>query len=241
MKQIKLILSLLAIIAVAVVLILNKFLVYGIVLIGIAFVIYLIWYLLIKNKDKRITELEKTILANKSLIQELEQRKINISQITPILKLALWEIDSIFIRPFNRRYSNDDNGKLKIDDNGKLKFVATFKIDIRAQYGVDVNELRFKYENDKVIVNINPKFLSFTKRVCHWEYREVMELENGIEELKWIEKPLQQQVITILKAFFIPPDMEIILSDYCDDTFVDIETFLNSKFISDNQKNVILC
>ena len=229
MKNTKLILSIIAIIAIAVLLILNKFLVYGLVLSGFAFVIYFLGNLFIKNKEEQIAALEKTINDNKSRIQELEQKKMNISQITAILEFGLFEIDTVFHRIFNR----------SIDD-GRLKFQGTLKIDIKAKYGIDLKELRFKPEGNTILVyNLNPKFLSFSKRECSWSFAETLEFvkpvigennwrirdrndivtlmecetlrnqveaefENGIEELKWIEKPLQNQALNVLKTFVFP-------------------------------------
>ena len=262
MKHIKLILFLVAIIAVAVLLIINKFLVYGIILIGFALVVYFLWNIFIKNRDKKIAELTKTIDANKQLIQELEQRKINISQITSILELNLLEIDSYYTRVFNRTYSD-----------GKLMFLGALRIDIKAKYGIDIKELKIKEEDNKVLVYIKPKFLSFTHRKCDWQISETMELvergsfkkffgaedywrrcndkdtlnrcevirketelqlENGIEELKWIEKPLQNQILNILKTFLFS-QKEVCLCDYSDETFVGIDCV---KQIGTNNKSI---
>jgi ABC-type multidrug transport system fused ATPase/permease subunit len=262
MKRLKSILFLLAIIAIAILLILNKFLVYGLVLIGIVVVVYFMWHFFIRSRDRKIAEQDKAIEKLASDVRELQQRKINISHITAILELNLIEIDSSYTRVFNNLYNE-----------GKLKFIGALRVDIKAKYGIDIKELRFKYEseNDTVLIyNLNPKFLSFSERKCDWLFAETMEyvkpflgehnwkiknrndkitfersesirkqteleLENGIEELKWIEKPLQNQAVNILKTFLFP-DKEICLCDDCDDTFMDIDSI--HKLVDNNYKMI---
>lgn len=182
MKRLKLILILIVIISIAVVLILNKFLIYGIILIGLALGIYFIWDLLIKQRDKHIEELKKKnelkdeeIAAKELLIKELEQRKINISQIAAIFEIGLLEVDSSFTRVVN-------------NNSGKLKFFGALRIDIKAKYGIDLKEVRFKFDNqnNKILVyNLNPKFLSFSKRNCDWLISETMELVERTDITKF--------------------------------------------------------
>jgi hypothetical protein len=256
MKRLKSTLFFLAIIAIAVLLILNKFLAYGLILIGIVAIVYFIWHFFIK----KIVGLIRKNQENETRIQELQQRKINISQITSILELNLIEVDSSYTRVFN-----------SLHNEGKLKFFGALRVDIKAKYGIDIKELWFKYksEDDTILIyNLNPKFLSFAERKCDWLFAETMEyvtplfgennwkiksrndnitlercesirkqteleLKNGIEELKWIEKPLQNQAVNILKTFLFP-GKEICLCDYCDDTFIDIDNI--QKLVDNNYK-----
>jgi hypothetical protein len=259
MKHLKSKLILFAIIAIALLLMLTKFLVYGLVLIGIVAVICFIWHFFITNRDKRIAEQDKTIEKLTSDIQELQQRKINISQITAILELNLIEVDSTYTRTFDNL------------NEGKLRFIGALRVDIKAKYGIDTKDLRFKYENDTVLIyNLNPKFLSFSERKCDWLFAETMEyvkhifgesnwqiksrnykitseqcesirkqteleLENGIKELKWIEKPLQNQAVNMLKTLLFP-GKEICLCNNCDNTFMDMD---NIHKLIDNDYKII--
>ena len=78
MKRLKQILFFLAIIAIAVLLILNNFLIYGIVLIAIYIGAYMIWNLFIRKMQEEISELRKRSLEQKELIDDLKGRKINV-------------------------------------------------------------------------------------------------------------------------------------------------------------------
>lgn len=88
---------------------------------------------------------------------------------------------------------------------------------------------RTKDSNDKI-----------TRDICETIRKQTeKELENGHEEFKWVTEPLKNQIITTLKILFFTPNTEICLTDVVDDTFSDINNFLESKFVFDNQKKLM--
>jgi len=102
----------------------------------------------------------------------LKDRHFQITQIRSILELNLFEIDT----KFNRSVSKQE----KINDR-EIKYFGSLNVSLTAKYGIDCKELRFKYDavNDILSVgNINPKFLSFGNRKLEWDYFEIFEYKN---------------------------------------------------------------
>mgnify|MGYP000918791642 CR=1 FL=1 len=102
----------------------------------------------------------------------LKDRHFQITQIRSILERNLFEIDT----KFNRSVSKQE----KINDR-EIKYFGSLNVSLTAKYGIDCKELRFKYDavNDILSVgNINPKFLSFGNRKLEWDYFEIFEYKN---------------------------------------------------------------
>jgi len=203
-KNLRIYLILLVIIAIAVLLILNDFLAYGLILAGIAFFIFWAWQLFLKNKEDEISKLtsrlDKTERQNRALQaenEELRSRKLNISEIRNILDLGLMEINTNFTRTWNDKF---DHGKKSVH------FIGALKVKIIAKYGIDMREFRFKYDRDTNILsiaNINPRFLSFNDLDYEWKIAEILEYKKpwlGIkhwrksEELKELEGQIKENL-----------------------------------------------
>lgn len=175
-RNIKLYLALGAIIAISLVLILNKFLAYGLIVFGVGALAFGAYTLLIKQKDDEISqlrsELKKSDKASASLKEEnteLRNRKLNISEIKSIVDLGLMEVNTNFTRVWNEKLDHE---------NKKVWFLGALQVSIVAKYGLDMKDLRVKFNEEKnelTVANINPKFLSFSDLNYDWKISEVME------------------------------------------------------------------
>ncbi|HSU28100.1 MAG TPA: hypothetical protein VLJ68_06950 [Chitinophagaceae bacterium] len=165
-----------AIIAVALVLILNKFIVYGVIVFGVGAAAVGFYHLLMKQKDDEIHNLktqlkesDKTSTSLKSENVELRNRKLNISEIKSVVDLGLMEVNTNFTRVWNEK--SEYNKK-------HIRFLGALQVSIVAKYGLDMKDLRVKYNEDKnelTVANITPKFLSFSDLNYDWKIAEVME------------------------------------------------------------------
>lgn len=154
----------------------NKVLTIGLLIIGIAVLIFILWEFLLKEKAKQYEVLNQKLLdkdeENKSLketIEDYSKRKLNISEVNSILELGLFEVKTNFKRTLNK--------KLKIQDKN-IQFIGVIDVDFMAKYGVDFRKLKLKVDEgakEISISNANPEFLSFTKRACKWEVDEILE------------------------------------------------------------------
>jgi Ca2+/Na+ antiporter len=175
-NNLKVYLTLLAIIAIAVFLIMNKFLVYGIVLFGIVVLIFAIWQFFIKSKENEIAKLnsllnniEKKNNALQAENDELRNRKLNIAEIKNILDLGLTEINTNFTRTWNEQFEHGSK---------TVHFIGALQVNVIAKYGIDLKELRIKHDketNTLTVANINPKFLSFKDLNYSWKIAEIIE------------------------------------------------------------------
>lgn len=165
-----------AIVAVSLVLILNKFLAYGLIVFGVGTVAVALWRLLMKQKDdeiynlkKQLKETSQTSESLKSENVELRNRKLNISEIKTVVDLGLMEVNTNFTRVWNENM--EQNKK-------KLRFIGALQVSIVAKYGLDMKDLRVKFDPDKnevTVANITPKFLSFSSLNYDWKVAEVLE------------------------------------------------------------------
>ncbi len=179
MKNIKIYLTLIVIIAIAILLILNKFLAYGIILLGAAALGIWFWHLFIRSKESEIADLQKKLDNFNTKFTELEEenkelrsRKLNISEINNILDLGLIEVDTNFTRTINKELTKEEKN---------VKFLGAMRVDLKAKYGVNLKEIRFKYDeeqNEIRIANAKPKFLSFGSRKITWPIEEILELKK---------------------------------------------------------------
>ena len=179
LKNFKTYLYLTIISAVAVLLILNELLLYGLIVLGIGFLAFFMWQQLIKSKDQKITELLDDLNKNqedlkdiKQEVEELRTRRLKISDIKSILDLGLMEINTNFTRTWNKQF---------IHNKQEVHFIGALRINIIAKFGIDLKELRFKYNpelNELIVANANPKFLSFTDLDYIWEISEILEYKK---------------------------------------------------------------
>ncbi len=163
-------------IVVGIILLTNKIVAAGLIITGIAALIFLLWELFLKEKEKQIDTLNQEIRLMKSEntalkqdITDLATRKLNISEINSILDLGLIEVDTNFKRTVNRELQEGDK---------YVQFIGVLHVDFVAKYGVDFRKLLFKVDEERheiCIANANPQFLSFSKRKCIWEIAEILE------------------------------------------------------------------
>ncbi|MEA2042033.1 MAG: hypothetical protein U9N85_05720 [Bacteroidota bacterium] len=258
-KNLKSYLYLTIISAVAVILILNEFLLYALILLGTGFLAFGLWQQLIKSKDKKISELETQLHENRSSldafkeeVEELRNRKLKITDIKSILDLGLLEVNTNFIRTWNKKFT------LKKQD---IHFIGALKIDIIAKYGIDLKDLKFKEKqghNELIVANANPKFLSFSDLNYIWEISEILEYKkpflgskhwkkstklghigrdikedlqtkihrevlNGPEEMDWVLEPLKKQIKNTLYVLLGNAEKKITLAEKYDNSFIDFE------------------
>ncbi len=161
---------------VGIILLTNKIVATGLIILGLAAFFFLLWELFLKEKEKQIELLNQEIRRMKSEnstlkedLAELSNRKLNISEINSILDLGLIEVDTNFKRTVNRELQEGDKS---------VQFIGVLHVDFVAKYGVDFRKLLFKVDEERkeiCIANANPQFLSFSKRNCVWEIAEILE------------------------------------------------------------------
>jgi len=172
--------------AVAIILIANKLVVWGAGFLAAGLIVFGIQQLIqlnvkVSRFEDNINGLEEKnqdlIKMNAKLAEEnafLKERHFQITQIKSILELNMFEIDTKFRRSVNRVEQENDR---------EIKYIGCLNVSLMAKYGIDCRELRFKYlpESDELIVaNINPKFLSFGNRKLEWEFFEALEYKRQL-------------------------------------------------------------
>ena len=169
------------------VLVLNKFLVYGLVVFGVGAAGLGAYHLFMKGKDDEInrlrTQLKDSDRASNSLKSEnteLRNRKLNISEIKSIVDLGLMEVNTNFTRVWNEKAEHE---------NKHIRFLGALTVSIVAKYGLDMKDLRVKFNEEKnelTVANILPKFLSFSDLNYDWKIAEVLEYDVPIlGEKRW--------------------------------------------------------
>lgn len=161
---------------IAVVLILNKFLVYGLIVFGVGALAVGLWKILLGAKDNEIFELKKKLAETSRNVSSLEDentelrsRKLNISEIKDVCDLGLMEVNANFTRVWNEE---------SMHETQRIQFIGALQVSIVAKYGLDLKDLKVKYNeeaNEIIVANINPKFLSFNDLNYNWKIAEVLE------------------------------------------------------------------
>jgi len=179
---------------VALILLTSKLIIWGLGALGAGLIIFGIQQLirlnvqasLFQQQVERLEDRNKSLLKQKEKLEEenifLKERHFQITQIKNILELNLFEIDTKFTRSVNKK---------EIINERNIKYFGSLGVSVKAKYGIDCKELRFKYipENDELIVaNINPKFLSFGNRKLEWDFFEIYEYrnQNPLAEKRWM-------------------------------------------------------
>jgi hypothetical protein len=165
-----------AVVVIALVLVMNKFLVYGLVVFAVGTAAVGAYHLFMKQKDDEIHNLkmqlqdvDKTANSLKSENTELRNRKLNISEIKSVVDLGLMEVNTNFTRVWNEKSEHE---------NKHIRFLGALQVSIVAKYGLDMKDLRVKFnpeKNELTVANILPKFLSFSDLNYDWKIAEVLE------------------------------------------------------------------
>ena len=161
-QKLKVYLILGVIIVVALVLIMNKFLVYGLIVFGVGSAAVGFYHLLMKQKDDEIHNLktqlkisDKTSTSLKSENTELRNRKLNISDIKSVVDLGLMEVDTNFTRVWNEKMDHEKK---------QVRFIGALQVSIVAKYGLDMKDLRVKFNEEKnelTVANISSQIPFF--------------------------------------------------------------------------------
>lgn len=228
--------------------------VFGFAVLGLAVFAFLVWKAFIKNgredlkrSERKSRDLEDEVQSLKKQIsglnRELEEKnrsKFNVVELSPILHLAVMDIESSFVRTFVRE-----------SDDG-ITFNGALRADICAEYGVKLEEVKFKYDaasNTLMLANFIPGLLSFSKKQLTWEIaksfrtrhllghefsavsdnaadaftkRQCEELRAGLEreiddrkiaEFNWLSPMISQQVTDMFKMVVGRPDLTIVASE----------------------------
>lgn len=228
--------------------------VFGFVLLGLAVFGFLVWKAFIKNgredlkrserksKDlqNEVDQLKKQVSGLSRQLEEKEKSRLNVVELSPVLHLAVMNIDSSFVRTYVRE-----------SDDG-ITFNGAIRADICAEYGVKLEDVKFKYDaasNTLMLANFHPGLLSFSKKQLNWEIaksykthhlfgREFSsvsdsaadaftkrmceelrtELEREIDDRKiaefnWLSPMISQQVTDMFKMLIGKPGLSIVSSE----------------------------
>lgn len=262
------------VILIGIILLFNKAVVMGLVAFGTGLVIFSMWEFFLKEKENRIDLLTKEIQRikneNQSLkqdIDELSNRKLNITEVNEILDLGLIEVDTCFKRTVNRSFEVDHKN---------VQFIGVLNVDFIAKYGVDFRKLRYRVDEERheiSIANADPQFLSFSKRNCEWEIAEILEFnepffggnhwktnpkldklanqikeeirikteretENGPKELDWVIRPLRKHVETALELILGTRGYKIRLTELDNGNYKPLSDYPRSA-LPDNQNTTL--
>lgn len=230
--------------------------VYGFALLGLGLIAFLVWKAFIKNgrdelrrSEKKGEALENEISALRKQIdglnRELDEKsrsRLNVVELSPILHLAVLNIDSSFVRTYVRE-----------DEQAGITFNGALRADICAEYGVKLEEVGFKYDPDLNLLqlsNFHPGLISYSKKRLNWEIarsyrtrnlfgllefpaitdtaadaftkRQCEELRTSLEkeiderkitEFEWLSPMISQQVTDMFKMIVGKPDLTIVALD----------------------------
>ena len=224
----------------------------GLLLVFTALIAFLVWKAFIKNghedlvrSERRSKALEDEVRELKGQIaglnRELEEKgksRINVVELSPILHLAVMNIDTSFVRTYIRE-----------DEKAGLTFNGALRANICAEYGIKLEEVGFRYDaasDTLYLADFHPGLISFSKKQLNWEiatafasrpilsrlfssgslpsakaYREKMckelrdDLEKEIDERKiaefeWLSPMVSQQVTDMMKVLIGHPGMKIV-------------------------------
>jgi len=194
MKVLKQYMVFIILLVIAIFLLANKLIIWGVAAVAAGMVVLGIQQLIklnvkvslfednMKDLDEKNKALENR---NNNLIEEnkfLKDRHFQITQIKSILELNLFEIET----RFKRAVSNEE-----IKNDRRMKYFGSLNVVLNARYGIDCRELRFKYDREKnelTVANIKPRFLSFGKRSLEWDFFEIFEFrsQNPFAEKRWM-------------------------------------------------------
>lgn len=158
---------------------------YGLILLGVLALAFLVWKAFIKSgqdelraSEKHGEELQGQVDELRRRLEEMSRSRLNITGISPILHLSVLEIDTSFTRSYVRE-----------DKKHQLTFNGALRTDICAQYGVKLEDVRFKYDDATqtlYLAGFRPGLLSFSKKQMTWDIANSV---RGRDFFGWIELP----------------------------------------------------
>ena len=141
---------------------------YGLILLGAIAVGFLVWKAFIKNgqdalrksEDSR-RELDRQVADLRRQLDEISHSPINVTGLTPVLHLAVLNVDTSFTRTYVRE-----------DVDRGLTFNGALRADICAEYGIRLEDVKFKFDPETStlwLANFEPGLLSFSKKQLTWD------------------------------------------------------------------------
>ena len=191
-----------------------------------------------KALEEEVANLRRQIAGLSRELEEKSRSPINVVELSPILHVAVMNIDSSFVRTFIRE--DEENG---------LTFNGALRADICAEYGIKLEEVGFRYDadtNSLFLANFHPGLISFSKKQLNWEIansyasRSILgkhfssashpaakaftakmckELRDGLEkeiderkiaEFEWLSPMIAHQVTDMLKMLVGRPGLSVI-------------------------------
>ena len=141
---------------------------YGLILLGIVAVAFLVWKAFIKGSQEELArseklsgELEQQVADLRRELDELSHSPLHVTALTPVLHLSVLNIDTSFTRTYERK-----------DDERGLTFKGALRADICAEYGIRLEDVNFRYDapSDTLwLANFHPGLLSFSKKQLQWD------------------------------------------------------------------------
>ena len=224
----------------------------GLALLLIGLIGFLVWKAFVKNGredlrrserkgkelEEEVTNLRKQIAGLYRELEEKGRSPLNVVELSPILHLAVMNIDSSFVRTYIRE-----------DEDAGLTFNGALRADICAEYGIKLEEVGFRYDavnNTLYLADFRPGLISFSKKQLSWEIansfasRSILgrnfvsasnpaakaytakmckELRDDLEkeiddrkiaEFEWLSPMISQQVTDILKMLVGRPGLSIV-------------------------------
>ncbi len=228
---------------------------YGLGLLAVAALVYALLSWKKGGSPDEIRRLKKELENQRREIEDLRNRKLNVTGIRKILEVGLVEVDTHFTRTWNEKYEFE--GK-------NLHFIGALQVRLKAKYGVNLKDLKIKInhnEKEIVISGLQPKFLSFSDINHEWKIAEMMEykkrpwiiadywkksdrfrhllqekleekrygvyeeIKQGPEEMKWLLDSLYLQMENTLRLMLNRPDYTVRFVKEADKDFIPIERY----------------
>lgn len=141
---------------------------YGLILLGAVGVAFLVWKAFIQNgqrelerSEKHSEELQEQVTELRRQLDTLSRSPLNVTSLTPVLHLAVLNIDTSFTRTYERS-----------DESRGLTFKGALRADVCAEYGIRLEDVRFRYDasTDTLwLSDFHPGLLSFSKKQLQWD------------------------------------------------------------------------
>lgn len=221
---------------------------YGLVLLCIAGVSFLVWKAFIHPLNEKLKAAEAS---NAALARKLEQKEtaggsiINLSQ---IFHLTTMEVKTQLVKAYELK-------------DGDITFNGALKADICAEYGVKLEQARFRYDAEArtlYVAGLKSGLISYSRRQLTWEFarsfrsrklfgrslpavsdsamdiytrRKCDELRAGCEaeldagnvpELAWLSEALDQHVLGYVRGLLGDGSLKVVQVEAPDDSYVDI-------------------
>lgn len=142
--------------------------IYGIILLGVVIIAFLVWKAFIKNgrdelkrSEKEREKLEDQLAVLRQEMDEMSRSRLNVTGISPILHLSVLQIDTSFTRSYVR--TNKDK---------TLSFNGALRVDICAEYGIRMEDVLYNFDQASgtlYLRNFNPGLISFSKKQLNWD------------------------------------------------------------------------